>query len=108
MYHLTIDFLLILITMVGGGTVSLLLYAGRSVGRNGFTVRGFLMTNRLRMFIGMLVFIILSGVLLLVDGVGVAFTLLGLPSVGSLYVQAFATGAGVGGILVAAIPGSSN
>jgi hypothetical protein len=106
MYQLTIDFLLILIAMVGGGTVPLLIYAGRSVGREGFTVRGFLMTNRLRMFIGMLILINLSGVLLLIDGVGVVFTLLGLPSVGSLYVQAFATGAGVGGILVAAIPGS--
>jgi len=95
------EFLQIFLVMFVGGTIPLFIYAMRSVGKNNFTCRGFLFTNRLRMLIGMAILIILSGVLAFVEGVESSFALVGLAPGGTPFVVGFA----IGGLLIAAIPG---
>ena len=107
MFESFIQFLLILAAMLLGGTIALLKYAWRSVGKEGFTVRGFFLTNRLRMSIGLLIFLLLSAALFFIDGVGSAFVVLDIPTFGLLHVQSFVAGAVVGGWLVVALPGQT-
>lgn len=104
-----------LAVMLGFGMIPLVIYALRSVGVAGFTLRGFLLTNRLRFVIGLFLMALISVLVTLEPesrralslAVNFVATFLGINGASStdFGIADPAIGLIVGGLLVAAISG---
>lgn len=98
---LLVQYAISLATLLAAGIVPLIIYAATSLGSS-FSLGGFILTSRNRLFCGFIAIAIIAGLLTFVPAAGAALTLVGFAPGGSEVALGFT----IGGLLVAGIRGS--